>query len=675
MEEEDELVNDTLFVRGGKPLKFYLHSSIKQLGARSALEAKIELYGGAVNAERSGSNIILVNPKDPTGDLEALRHMYKTHSDPSLKGVHVETMRWVDNSVKMGKCVHLFTQKRMGGVAPGGFRERTEFSAEDDRKLCRYVGTLIPDKTNGGRTGNNIYIRLMENAKLDPKEYGWVLRHTWQSWRERYKKNQERFDRVIEEQIVPLGVAPHQMYNLSRKAPRRSGGNRAMEEEEEESENENEDENENENENEDEDEDYAPAPSRKRRVSVSGSGQRDAKKQRRDLSPDPFPEFDEDPGDVFEDPTDIAEDRMDSAPRKGTTPPCDDDDGVDNSLFDGPTQHTSSPAEVLPSPRMRSSQATLVGTAPRRETTTSAGPLVQRNITEPPAIEEHPPRRAQPARVTRPAARPVVPRTAKRKASPVPEVQAPRTRSRTAEPAAYVEDINALMRKNRKKGKNKDLEPVDEESDTHSRGPEGTVETQEEQNVEDILLAANDQSGISEGGTTLEEVESMPPPREVRPRVVRRPSLETDDGQTDLALRHRRVSFSSVAHSSVASTYAGERAKEILRQLGGPRLSRPSESVTSKAASSLRYAQNSPPDGFSGIARRSSHVPSIDPQNPFYTQSAGPPSVSRKDSVSSDESFPTPNTGARTYKREAKEKEKHMPYRPPPGTRAAALTQ
>src|SRR6266498_3234222 len=28
-------------------------------------------------------------------------------------------------------------------------------------------------------------------------EYSWVSRHTWQSWRERYKKNAERLDKVI----------------------------------------------------------------------------------------------------------------------------------------------------------------------------------------------------------------------------------------------------------------------------------------------------------------------------------------------------------------------------------------------------------------------------------------------------------------------------------------------
>lgn len=33
--------------------------------------------------------------------------------------------------------------------------------------------------------------------QADDGEYAWVRRHTWQSWRERYKKNSDRLDNII----------------------------------------------------------------------------------------------------------------------------------------------------------------------------------------------------------------------------------------------------------------------------------------------------------------------------------------------------------------------------------------------------------------------------------------------------------------------------------------------
>ncbi|KAJ7709568.1 hypothetical protein B0H17DRAFT_1028340 [Mycena rosella] len=735
-EEDDELVNDTLFHDDhGKPLKFYLHPSIKQPGARLALEAKIELHGGEINPVKSGSNIILVNPKDPSGNVDELRHLYKTHSDPSLKGVHVETMRWVELSVKLGKCVHLFTQKRMGGVAAGGFRERTDFSEEDDRRICEYVGQLIPDKSNGGRTGNNIYKRLIRNAEIEPEEYNWAFRHTWQSWRERYKKNQGRLDAYIDAWVVPLGVEPHQMYHLSRNAPRTSH----REEEEEEEENEEEDaeveEEDAEVENEIDNEiDVAP-PSQKRRVSGSSSTQRDAKRQRRSLS---LPDVEVEVGRSL-------------AKAKEATPPYDDDgDGYlsDQSLFGPdpePSQHTPPPPieARLPTPHIRSSQATLVGTAPMRETSLSkstvprpsAVPVAPRKAVEPAIVQESPPRRQepsprrqeppprrqespplrqespprrqesprrrqesprrrqespprhqQPARA-RLAARPAIPRPPRRKPTPAPvpetvEPQTPyrlRSRSKSVEPAAY-EDPNAIMRKNRQKGKKRDLEAVEEEESRASREAVeeeepragGTVETQEEQNVQDLLMATSAISALDGGNAFEEEVVSNPPPRDIRPQRIarRRPSeLEPDDRQTDLALRRRQVSFSPASNRRSSVTRTLSEVGEVLRQLREPRLSRPPERVaTSKAGSSPRYVQNFPPD--SAFSRHA--APSVDLHNPLYMQSAPGRASSRKDSP---ESFPIPHTRASAFKRDVMTSEKHTPYRPPAGTRAAALSK
>ena len=130
--EEEEIVDNQIFVKDGDPLQIFLDNSIKLPGARRALENKIKAsdnlpsfvmtfsnlrttvqkYGGEINDTDVGSDVILVNPDYH----EKIRHAYKTHSNPELKGVHVEKLSWVGNSIKMGKCVHFFELKAMGGV-------------------------------------------------------------------------------------------------------------------------------------------------------------------------------------------------------------------------------------------------------------------------------------------------------------------------------------------------------------------------------------------------------------------------------------------------------------------------------------------------------------------------------------------------------------------------------
>ncbi|KAJ7672521.1 hypothetical protein DFH06DRAFT_94539 [Mycena polygramma] len=277
MEEEEELFID----QQGAPLKFYFYKSIKQEGlgtcaALRSLRTKIEVNGGIISTTDAGSNVIIVNPNDVSGDLQ---HAYKTRTNYELKGVHVEPISWVKNCEKNGKCVHRFIQKGMGGYT--GYRERTESTEEDHDHLAYYLAVLIPEKSDGGRTGNNIYKRLMRNAELIEGEYDWAKRHTWQSWRERYKKNQAWFDARITALAAKIKPALHQRYHLNRNAPRRSSAKRnrynemdSAEEEEEEEEDELED---------DEVVEVRDtgATSRKRPISGSGSGQRDAKKQRR----------------------------------------------------------------------------------------------------------------------------------------------------------------------------------------------------------------------------------------------------------------------------------------------------------------------------------------------------------------------------------------------------------
>jgi hypothetical protein len=41
---------------------------------------------------------------------------------------------------------------------------RTEFTADDDEHLCRYIAEVLPDKGEGGRTGHLIYLDLIRRV-------------------------------------------------------------------------------------------------------------------------------------------------------------------------------------------------------------------------------------------------------------------------------------------------------------------------------------------------------------------------------------------------------------------------------------------------------------------------------------------------------------------------------
>lgn len=93
---------------------------------------------------------------------------------------------------------------------------RTHFTEEDEQHLCDWIAAKIPFKETGGRTGNRLYqqlcdmvcrpfffskqqLHVLTGYQAGDPDYAWVTRHTWQSWRERYKKNAARLDVKISE--------------------------------------------------------------------------------------------------------------------------------------------------------------------------------------------------------------------------------------------------------------------------------------------------------------------------------------------------------------------------------------------------------------------------------------------------------------------------------------------
>ncbi|PVG04935.1 hypothetical protein CPB86DRAFT_692629 [Serendipita vermifera] len=83
------------------------------------------------------------------------------------------------------------------------------FNQKEDRLLIKYLA-YQSNPSGIGRQGNNIYKRLCESG-----DYPWAERHTWHSWRTRYKARKKWFDEEILEYIkehVPPFADSHGVY-------------------------------------------------------------------------------------------------------------------------------------------------------------------------------------------------------------------------------------------------------------------------------------------------------------------------------------------------------------------------------------------------------------------------------------------------------------------------------
>ncbi|KAF7322467.1 Myb-DNA-bind-2 domain-containing protein [Mycena chlorophos] len=599
----------------GEPLCFFLHKSIRLAGARDALQNTIDNHGGIVVQEDTDSDIILVDTAQPSGNLDKIRRAYKTHSDPRAAAAFVEPMGWVRETVKTGKIAHSYTRKRMGGVTRDNGRARQEFTADDDNKLIRYLGVLIPDKSEGGRLGKNVYKQLMEHADTLPNEYAWVSRHTWQSWRERYKKNQEWFDAQIEDSRPDEGTQSHQRYELSRKAVKGIHYQRyGNSEERDELEDDDEDRpppEEEEEENSDQELENIGTSSRKRRISEPES------------QPSPKRARTQTRGSVKGKERAIP----DEADELGDLePPQDDMPPVET--FQEPLHELSPP----PPPRTPAGKARPV----TKRTTSDAQTTPRRTRPKEPVAGPSKEKQDAPARNTR-------------------------SRSRSAPPA----DIPP-PKKTAGKGKGKKTAPALEVV------PEVQSETQtDEDHVQELLVA--DMSGVSEEPIPRPEEDEAdedqerhgqmpPPPPPAQSRIVIPRALSKDDAQTDAALRRPARRPLSEMLAGMQATRMGSRQPESVASKSP--LSYNYNNMSSAAATAGGYQNMSPDDVFSSTSRRASEMPSL-----FATAAT----TTRAGSASSTDSFPLPGTRAKSVKRELRQQEKLSPYRPPSGTRAEAV--
>lgn len=176
-----------IFVEDGLPINMHIHHSIANVNVRATLGQRIRHSGGDPTASPQSARVILADP-----NTEVFQHLVKSYQGVPDK--YIESYLWVKKCVEKGALLYTpLVYKNPGGRRPG--EERTPFTEEDEEHLCEWIATKIPYKETGGRTGNRLYQQLCEMA-VDP-EYAWVTRHTWQSWRERYKKNAARLDNII----------------------------------------------------------------------------------------------------------------------------------------------------------------------------------------------------------------------------------------------------------------------------------------------------------------------------------------------------------------------------------------------------------------------------------------------------------------------------------------------
>ncbi|KAH9483873.1 hypothetical protein JR316_0003351 [Psilocybe cubensis] len=190
------------------PINFFFHNSIKKDGTKQKLKADIEEHGGRVVEDVFSADTILVDLHYGEANRRTLERSYVTDSNPTLHKIFVEYSPFIRKCIGRGEYRHPNPQRQgMNGIRPGSRRQM--FTEDDDERLADYIAKSIPDEKAGGRLSLNFYKDLVRMGLLNPEVCGWATRHTAESWKERYKKRRQTFNRRIKE-IVAQNPAPSQ---------------------------------------------------------------------------------------------------------------------------------------------------------------------------------------------------------------------------------------------------------------------------------------------------------------------------------------------------------------------------------------------------------------------------------------------------------------------------------
>ncbi|TBU29335.1 hypothetical protein BD311DRAFT_720911 [Dichomitus squalens] len=193
-----------IFVVNGEPVAFYLHGTNEPgdrwaltPGQREELARKVMAHGGRICPREEDADTIIAKEG---------KAFYKLEYKYSSSRKYVEKPTFVNTCIRNRRYAHEpIRQRSMGGRIPG--ETRVKFTSQDDRHLCEYIALRIPNKEAGGRYGEVFYKELVDDGWKNEHEFGWARRHTWHSWRERYRKNDARLDPIID-QIVAANPPP-----------------------------------------------------------------------------------------------------------------------------------------------------------------------------------------------------------------------------------------------------------------------------------------------------------------------------------------------------------------------------------------------------------------------------------------------------------------------------------
>ncbi|KAG5722150.1 hypothetical protein E4T56_gene7045 [Termitomyces sp. T112] len=647
----------------GNPICFFLHKSITSDWQRQNLIHAIESNGGFVQPDDSAVDTVLVDVKSRACNKDNLQLAYNAHSNRSKRRTWVEPMSFVSRCIKERAVRH--AQREPKGMG-GSLGDRTPFTDEDDDNLARYLAIRIPNIEKGGRRGNRVYKELCLMPSADPEEYGWVKRHTWQSWRNRYNRNDLRFNDMIDAHVEVEKPERKQAYCLQRKYRGWQWRDDSGEETGEQSGN----------------------LSKRRRVDSSPDPPENRAKVRYSTNRKGKERAVEDVNDIPREPSPFHEDLAASEPGPSKR--------VSIKTYGHKSSQRPRLSPSLHDPEPYTSQATLVeprhqmqGLSPLHKVVSDLPPqqhhhlgvqqsraplsLKEPNVSAAPVFSVQVPSAGASTKTVSisPRHRPMARKTAQGSRNPPdsiviasppdPPYRNTRSTSRSVELSELlrpkpqpkkgtVSEHHGTTLPSLKESGTEDYQQPVEPMETHPDPMRETLD--EEQDVEDLLTRTEDNPSVwnaRDGGAS-------------QPRY-----LESDDAQTDDRLRQTQIQ----AKIRVPRQELDVGPDEMLRRF--------------REASTIRLTPFSPARADPMTTRHRHSAPVVYSQGVFSgislteqqprTPAANSQSQFWRGSTSSEESFPITGTKASAAKKIIETEEKRTPYRPPVGTRAALLTE
>ncbi|KAJ1307961.1 hypothetical protein OPQ81_002038 [Rhizoctonia solani] len=190
-----------LFIKQDRPVKFHLHESLPQEEI-DQLRDDILLRGGNPDADLSEAQVV-IHSRSFRDKLLVNRRWRQIEL--------FETSDWLRSCMTMKRFSVTGAGGRLSvapaprpvlppqpGRKPGA--HRTEFTEHDDMCLVAWMAYQF-GKNQAGRQGNRPYQVLVQ----EPEHLWWTHRHTWHSWRERYKNKKAHLDPLIIQAVNERG--------------------------------------------------------------------------------------------------------------------------------------------------------------------------------------------------------------------------------------------------------------------------------------------------------------------------------------------------------------------------------------------------------------------------------------------------------------------------------------